>query len=474
MSVAEREESVMAWRRLSPPDSSVLASCSETCLSIRRAMKGAAAAQAGPGGAGRSQGQQALPLSPEALLQARINVLLTVDKEGGSPVSWPPLFFLAPACFPHRPTAAARLLRSPFLLAGAASSSTGDGGKEEEGQEAWLLAFMGGSMHAVEDVAEFFFGKGERAKQVAPLLCGMAMSPYSLPPELLECRMPWCLELSTTSRRLLDNARRGEHAEHPAQCTFHACASDSGAKALERVGITQQALLDSPRLLVEVHLLTRARRRCWCCPMTGRCCWAAPTRPRRLPPAWPTIRGSCRRVPGGQRRGGASAGSLPCVQQGQARGATRPCRAPADLRASARSPPWALYCPRLFHWLTSMSLPFPPLPSPLLGSKYTESDGRCHCCQAGVGVKLRTCGRCGTARYCSKECQSKDWPEHRRVQVLEGPPVGGSSALAMLTCPAAAACLVSPQPSSPLLPPAAGAARWPTARPACSARWRRR
>ena len=30
-------------------------------------------------------------------------------------------------------------------------------------------------------------------------------------------------------------------------------------------------------------------------------------------------------------------------------------------------------------------------------------------------MKMKTCGRCRFARYCSKQCQKADWPEHKLV-----------------------------------------------------------
>ena len=35
--------------------------------------------------------------------------------------------------------------------------------------------------------------------------------------------------------------------------------------------------------------------------------------------------------------------------------------------------------------------------------------------EAGLGCRLKQCGSCFNALYCSKECQRKDWPQHRLV-----------------------------------------------------------
>ena len=32
------------------------------------------------------------------------------------------------------------------------------------------------------------------------------------------------------------------------------------------------------------------------------------------------------------------------------------------------------------------------------------------------GVKLSQCGRCNSAPYCSKECQTRDWPRHKNAE----------------------------------------------------------
>lgn len=48
-------------------------------------------------------------------------------------------------------------------------------------------------------------------------------------------------------------------------------------------------------------------------------------------------------------------------------------------------------------------LPASPVPACLPRSKYTADDAHCHCCQAAAGVKLKTCQRCGVARYCRWE-----------------------------------------------------------------------
>lgn len=54
-------------------------------------------------------------------------------------------------------------------------------------------------------------------------------------------------------------------------------------------------------------------------------------------------------------------------------------------------------------------------------SKLEENRGRgkcvCWTCRAvkwPIKEKLQKCDRCQTARYCSKECQLRDWPTHKR------------------------------------------------------------
>lgn len=39
---------------------------------------------------------------------------------------------------------------------------------------------------------------------------------------------------------------------------------------------------------------------------------------------------------------------------------------------------------------------------------------RCTTCRSGAG-SMNRCGRCGTAAYCSADCQQKDWPVHKAV-----------------------------------------------------------
>ena len=51
-----------------------------------------------------------------------------------------------------------------------------------------------------------------------------------------------------------------------------------------------------------------------------------------------------------------------------------------------------------------------------VGSNQNFQIFTCHAC----GIKpeqLKKCGRCFRAYYCSRECQSKDWPSHKRVCV---------------------------------------------------------
>lgn len=41
--------------------------------------------------------------------------------------------------------------------------------------------------------------------------------------------------------------------------------------------------------------------------------------------------------------------------------------------------------------------------------------GRCTTCKKQQGATLNRCGRCGTAAYCSTECQRRDWAVHKGV-----------------------------------------------------------
>ncbi|KAF9026964.1 hypothetical protein BDZ89DRAFT_952571 [Hymenopellis radicata] len=53
--------------------------------------------------------------------------------------------------------------------------------------------------------------------------------------------------------------------------------------------------------------------------------------------------------------------------------------------------------------------------SPLFGVSYLEKmvrDPKCTVCR---GKGKLTCGSCKDARYCSKDCQTKDWPRHKRT-----------------------------------------------------------
>jgi hypothetical protein len=52
--------------------------------------------------------------------------------------------------------------------------------------------------------------------------------------------------------------------------------------------------------------------------------------------------------------------------------------------------------------------------------------GACAKCAAKQVEGLKTCGKCGIARYCSKECQRADWPQHKTHCVAR---IAGGSAI---------------------------------------------
>lgn len=104
------------------------------------------------------------------------------------------------------------------------------------------------------DATEFFFGDTERAAEVVGLLGSFALAPYSLPADLLATNAPLSMTATTTSRRMLNFARQRTAAASPPLLTLGVGGSAACAAALERVGITQQSLFDSPRYLVELHL----------------------------------------------------------------------------------------------------------------------------------------------------------------------------------------------------------------------------
>ena len=57
------------------------------------------------------------------------------------------------------------------------------------------------------------------------------------------------------------------------------------------------------------------------------------------------------------------------------------------------------------------------LPSQIarMGEHKARLDSSHACASCGQhAVGLRTCARCRTARYCSRECQAAHWPQHKR------------------------------------------------------------
>ena len=47
--------------------------------------------------------------------------------------------------------------------------------------------------------------------------------------------------------------------------------------------------------------------------------------------------------------------------------------------------------------------------------KPTNLDPRCAVCDASNDeVKLKSCAKCESVLYCSRECQKKDWKKHKR------------------------------------------------------------
>ncbi|KAJ7187898.1 hypothetical protein C8R46DRAFT_1053007 [Mycena filopes] len=51
----------------------------------------------------------------------------------------------------------------------------------------------------------------------------------------------------------------------------------------------------------------------------------------------------------------------------------------------------------------------------------------CPADESDVQVKLQRCGKCQYKRYCSRECQQLDWPDHKRHCRKDSPPVDGSN-----------------------------------------------
>jgi MYND finger len=56
--------------------------------------------------------------------------------------------------------------------------------------------------------------------------------------------------------------------------------------------------------------------------------------------------------------------------------------------------------------------------------EYQEKLGKCNnrnCGKSVLDATLMNCGNCQIYKYCSKDCQAQDWPEHKKVcRILTG------------------------------------------------------
>jgi hypothetical protein len=76
---------------------------------------------------------------------------------------------------------------------------------------------------------------------------------------------------------------------------------------------------------------------------------------------------------------------------------------------------WAKFAPLIDRFALS---PFFPVPyvnptGAILSTLSHDFARRCWACYSATGT-LKKCARCGVAKYCSRDCQTKDWARHKR------------------------------------------------------------
>jgi hypothetical protein len=93
----------------------------------------------------------------------------------------------------------------------------------------------------------------------------------------------------------------------------------------------------------------------------------------------------------------------------------------AEFRANPR---WAIFAPFVTRFALSPIFPVPYVdPIGTVFEYFIDTDRnswpdegdvsrKCLCCKS-TPKKLKKCAKCGVAKYCSKECQAKDWPRHK-------------------------------------------------------------